>query len=202
MQLTAKDPAWRPGCVADVAVWAARLKDGLPAGSPAGPHPGSVPSSGPPPIAARLRRIALACPSIAVAAVIGLVLATVIGFASPHRPAAAGAAGSSRGSGVMAHPGARPDTSSGPLPPASPVTRQEPAANASVIAAARSGGKPVPVAGPGGKKAHGLAAASARGMAEVTDTATATVTGPVRPDRKHIGLTARYSASRCISRGR
>ena len=68
MQLIAKDPAWRPGCAAGVAIRAERLKDGLTAGSPAGPHPGSVPSAGQPLSAARLRRrIALACVSIAAA---------------------------------------------------------------------------------------------------------------------------------------
>ena len=106
--------------------------------------------------AARLRRrIALAGLSIAVAAVIGLVLVTVIGFASPHRPAAPMASGSCRGSGVMAQPSNRPGTGSGRLPAGSPVAHQEPVTNASVVAAAKPGGKPVPAAGPGGKKGHG-----------------------------------------------
>ena len=155
MQLTAKDPAWRPGCAADVAVRAERLKDGLTAGSPAGPHPSSVPSAGQPLNAARLRRIALAGLSIAVAAVIGLVLATIIGFASPHRPAVPVASGSSRGSGVMAQPSNRPGKSSGRLPAASPVAHQEPVTNVAVVAAARASGKQVPASGPGGKKGHG-----------------------------------------------
>ena len=58
-----------------------------------------------PPSSARLGRMVLACASIAIAAIIGLVLAILIGFAAPHQVAAPA---SSRGSGVVAQPGTSP----------------------------------------------------------------------------------------------
>jgi serine/threonine-protein kinase len=140
MQLTAKDPAWRPDSAADVAVWAGRLREGLTAGPGRGPYPGWVPAPGQPPSNARLRRrMVLACSSIAIAAIIGLVLASLIGFAAPHRAAAHRAAvpASSRGSGVVAQPGAQPSTSPGRPPVGSPAIQPKVASSAPVVAAVR-----------------------------------------------------------------
>ena len=103
MQLTAKDPAWRPDSAADVAVWAGRLRDGLTAGPGSGPYPGWVLAPRQPPSVARLRRRSvLACASIAIAAIIGLILASLIGFAAPHQAAAhqAAATGTARATGT------------------------------------------------------------------------------------------------------
>ena len=144
MQLTAKDPAWRPDSAADVAVWAGRLRDGLTAGPDSGPYAVWVPAPGRPPGNARLRsRTVLACASIAIAAIIGLVLASLIGFAAPHQAAAhrAAAPASSRGSGVIAQPGAQPSTSSGRPPVGSPVIQPKAASSVPVVVAARPGHK-------------------------------------------------------------
>ena len=126
MQLTAKDPAWRPDSAADVAVWAGRLRDGLTVGPRNGPNPGSVLASSQRLNAARLRRpMVLACASIAIAVVIGLVLASVIGFAAPHPAAGPGPSGHSPGTGVVAQPAARPSTSPGRPPAGSPAAQPE-----------------------------------------------------------------------------
>ena len=133
MQLTAKDPAWRPDSAADVAVWAGQLRDGLTAGPRNGPHPGSVLASSQRLNAARLRRpMVLACASIAIAMIIGLVLASVIGFAAPHPAAAPAPSGHSPGSGVVAQPAARPSTSPGRPPVGSPAAQPETVSNAAV----------------------------------------------------------------------
>ena len=189
MQLTAKDPAWRPGRAADVAVWAGRLRDGLAAGprgesrlsSAAGPVPSSSSRSVPTPdprrtAAARIRRrIALACASLVVAVVIGIVLATVIGFASPHPAAAPVASRPSHGSGVVAQPSTHTRTSPSRLAAESPAANQEPVSSASVVAAsAPSGNK-----GHGHGHGKGTATATATGTA----TATATATGTATPRR-------------------
>ena len=170
MQLTAKDPVWRPDSAADVAVWAGRLRDGLTAGPgsgpypDSGPYPGWVPAPGQPPSAARRRRV-LASASIAIAAIIGLVLASLIGFAAPHQAAAhqAAAPASSRGSGVVAQPGAQPSTSPGrraqpSTSPGRPSVRShaiqpKAASSAPVVAAARPGQKQGH--GHGNGKGHG-----------------------------------------------
>ena len=61
-----------------------------------------------------------------------------------------------------------------PVQPLSPARLRRRIALACVsIAAARPGGKPVPTAVPGGKKATAMTAAPARGMAQVTETAMA-----------------------------
>jgi serine/threonine-protein kinase len=154
MQLTAKDPAWRPDSAADVAVWAGRLREGLTAGPGRGPYPGWVPAPGQPPSSARLRhRMALACASIAIAAIIGLVLASLIGFAAPHQAAAhqAAAPASSRGSGVVA----QPSTNSGRPPAGSPAIQPKAASSATVVAAARPGHKQGHRHGRGNGNGHG-----------------------------------------------
>jgi serine/threonine-protein kinase len=151
MQLTAKDPAWRPDSAADVAVWAGRLRDGL----TDGPYPGWVPAPGQPPSSARLRhRMVLACASIAIAAIIGLVLASLIGFAAPHQAAAhkAAAPASSRGSGVVA----QPSTSSGRPPAGSPAIQPKAASSDPVVAAAR----------PGHKQGHGHGRGNGNGQGQ------------------------------------
>jgi serine/threonine protein kinase len=153
MQLTAKDPTWRPGRAADVAVRARWLNDGLTAGARGWSHPRSIPSRGQPQSVARLRRrIALACVSIAVAAVIGVVLASVIGFASPH-PAAAPA--HSRGSGVVAQPSARPSTSPARPPAGSLAARREPGSSAPVVAPVVAAARPGHKHGNGPGHGHG-----------------------------------------------
>ncbi len=130
MQLAAKDPAWRPGSAADVAVWAGRLRDGRSV---------TISSPGRRVSAPRLRRVALTCASIAIAAVIGVVLASVTGFASPHQAAGPSHSGHARSPGTAAQPGTVPGPGSGRLPAASPVAQQGPASIAPAVAAASPG---------------------------------------------------------------
>ncbi len=144
LRLTAKDPASRLGSAAEVAVWAGLLRDGFGAGSAAlHTWPGSSP--GQPQAAGRLRRrtfLAYAC--VAVAAVVVVVLASVIGFAStPHRASARGSSPSatSRDSGVAARPPDRRAASPGRQPAVrvSPVAQQKPASDAPAVTAAEPG---------------------------------------------------------------
>jgi eukaryotic-like serine/threonine-protein kinase len=101
-QLTAKDPAARPGSAGEVARRAARLRDSMIAGAsvPAGDWPGTPSPTQPesaepgqdrwrPPGGTRTRRAAALLVAAAGAVLIGLALASVIGPASFHRPAAA-----------------------------------------------------------------------------------------------------------------
>jgi eukaryotic-like serine/threonine-protein kinase len=117
MSLTAKDPAGRPGTAAEVADRAARLRDGLGAradttrplpsaawpGVPPGvplttvadpwPFPGASRAAPP---AGRRRRLGAAVAALALAALAGLVLLTMTGFASgQHSPAGPSPAASS-----------------------------------------------------------------------------------------------------------
>ncbi len=132
MRLAAKDPAWRPGSAADVAVWAGQLRDGRPV---------AISSPGRRASAPRLRRrVALTCASIAIAAVAGVVLASVTGFASPHQ-AGPSHSGHAHSPGMAAQPGTVPVPvpGSGRLPAASPVAQQGPASIAPAVAAASPG---------------------------------------------------------------
>ena len=101
-QLTAKDPAARPGSAGEVARRAARLRDGMIAGAsvPAGDWPGAPSPTQPESPAprqdrlrrtggTRTRRAAALLVAAAVAALIVLALSSVIGPAPFHRPAAA-----------------------------------------------------------------------------------------------------------------
>ena len=99
MHLTAKDPAWRPGSAAEVALSAGRLRDGLSAtmgaGTSDGPHPSpeapagaSVTGPDQRPRAGR-RRSALALAALVLAGLTALVVATMTGFASGWHQASA-----------------------------------------------------------------------------------------------------------------
>ena len=163
IRLTAKDPAWRPDA-AEVAVWAGLLRDGVGAG-PAAVHIWPDPSPGPPPAAGRLRRrsfLAYAC--VAVAAIIVIVLASVIGFAStPHRASArpSSPSATSRPSGIAARAPSRPGTSPARQPAVrlSPVAQQEPASDA----------RAVPTAKPGHARGHGLGKGQSDGTGNGND---------------------------------
>jgi len=123
MQLTAKDPASRPGDAAEVTVWAGLLRDGVGAG-PVIAHRSAV-ASLPNRVQAR-RRAVLVYSCAALAAVIVIVVASVIGFASPSHPVTASsapapsssAAPAPRGSDGTAPSSRRPATS--PAQPAAP----------------------------------------------------------------------------------
>src|SRR6266568_204721 len=127
MRLGAKDPARRPDDAAEVAVWAGLLRDGVGvAVMQAWPDP----PPGPPPAASRLqRRTVLAYACVALTAVVIIVLASVMGFASTSRPATASPASPSAGSGgdIAAPPARGPVTSPGRQPAVSPVAEQQPA---------------------------------------------------------------------------
>jgi serine/threonine-protein kinase len=123
MRLAAKDPASRPGDAAEVTVWAGLLRDGVGAG-PFTAHRSAV--APPLNLAQARRRAALVYSCAALAAVIAIVVVSVIGFASPSHPITASsasapsssAAPTPRGSGVTAPYSRRPATS--PAQPAAP----------------------------------------------------------------------------------
>ena len=106
MTLTAKDPAWRPGSAAEVADRATRLRDDLrafqyatrpmpadpalavPLRTAAGPHiPGLLPPGPTAPGGPRRRRAVIGVAALVVAALVGLMLASMTGFASAQHPA-------------------------------------------------------------------------------------------------------------------
>jgi eukaryotic-like serine/threonine-protein kinase len=156
LRLTAKDPASRLGSAAEVAVWAGLLRDGFGA-EPAPLHiwPGSPPRQ--PEAGNRLRRRAfLAYACAAVAAVVIIVVASVIGFASTlHRASArvSPPSATSRDTGVAARPSGRPAKGPGGQPVAriSPVAQQEPASDAPAVPSAM----PSPAHGHGHGNGHG-----------------------------------------------
>jgi serine/threonine-protein kinase len=130
MRLTAKDPACRPDSAAEVAVWAGLLRDGVGvAALQAWPDqpPGQSSAAG-----WLQRRTVRAYACVAVTALVIIVLASVIGFASTPGPVTASPAspGSSQNAGAAAPPAASPVTSPGRPPAASPVTQREPASAA------------------------------------------------------------------------
>ena len=125
MRLTLKDPARRLDDAAEVAVWAGLLRDGV---GVAAPQAGPDTAPGPPLAAGWLRRrsvLAYAC--VAVTALVVIVLASVIGFASTPGPVTASPV-SPRSSqdGAAAPPTRGPVTSPGRPSAASPVTQREP----------------------------------------------------------------------------
>jgi serine/threonine-protein kinase len=128
MQLTAKDPACRLDNAAEAAVWAGLLRDGVGVASlQAWPDP----PDGPPPAVGRLqRRTVLAFACVAVTAVVVIVLASVIGFASTPGPVTASPASPRSAQDGAAPPGrgpvTNPVTGSGRQPAAGPVTKREP----------------------------------------------------------------------------
>jgi serine/threonine-protein kinase len=134
MRLTAKDPARRLDNAAEVAVWAGLLRDGIGvAALQAWPDPPPARS----PAAGWLqRRTVLAYGCVAVTALVVIVLASIIGFASTPGPVTASPASSgSSQDGAAAPPARSPVTSPGRPPAASPVTQREPA---SVVPAAEA----------------------------------------------------------------
>ena len=128
MRLTAKDPACRLDNAAEAAVWAGLLRDGVGVASlQAWPDP----PDGPPPAVGRLqRRTVLAFACVAVTAVVVIVLASVIGFASTPGPVSASPASPRSAQDGAAPPGrgpvTNPVTGSGRQPAAGPVTKREP----------------------------------------------------------------------------
>jgi hypothetical protein len=132
MRLAAKDPVRRLNDAAEVAVWAGLLRDGVGVApvqlwpDPPGHQPDSFGSF--------RRRTILAYACVAVTAVLVIVLASVIGFASARAPVSASPSSPSASSphDVAAPPAgshvASPVTNRGRQPAASPVVRRKPAA--------------------------------------------------------------------------
>jgi serine/threonine-protein kinase len=169
MRLTAKDPALRLDDAAEVAVWAGLLRDGVGvAALQMWPEQ--------PPAASRFqRRTILAYACVAVTAVVVIVLASVIGFAStPGRVAApapvSSSHGGSGGGDATTPPTRGPAASPGRPPAASSVVKRRPAAPNPAVAVADPAGPgqgsghghgkgpdqgPVPGPGPGHGKAKG-----------------------------------------------
>ena len=140
MRLAAKDPARRLSDAAEVAVWAGLLRDGVGVADlqmwpdqPGQPHAAGL----------FQRRTVLAYACVAVTAVVIILLASVIGFASTRDPVtAAPAAPPSHGSsgGVTAPPASSAArnhaTSPGQPPAAGPAVQQGPGAVVPAVAAA------------------------------------------------------------------
>jgi serine/threonine-protein kinase len=147
MWLAAKDPARRLNDAAEVAVWAGLLRDGVGVADlqmwpemPGQPHAAGL----------FQRRAVVAYACVAVTAVVIIVLASVIGFASTPGPVTAGPASPpSHGGGVTAPPASSPARtparSPGQPPAASPVTQQGPGTVIPAVAVAN----PVPGHGRG-----------------------------------------------------
>lgn len=123
IRLTAKDPASRPADAAEVTAWAGLLRDGAGAVTVTAHRSAVAPPQN---RAQASRRAVLVYSCAALAAVIVIVVASVIGFASPSHPVAASpapapsssAAPTPRGSGVTAPSSHRPATS--PVQPPAP----------------------------------------------------------------------------------
>ncbi|HEX5297267.1 MAG TPA: serine/threonine-protein kinase [Streptosporangiaceae bacterium] len=144
MRLTAKDPGCRPRDAAEVTVWAGLLRDGIGTG-PVITHQSAV---APPLSRGQARyRAALVCSCAAVAAVIVIVVASVIGFASPWHPVTASsaptpsssAAATPRGGGVTAPSSHRPAATPAQPPAARPADQQQSAPVAPVARTIHSG---------------------------------------------------------------
>ena len=136
MRLTAKDPACRLDNAAEVAMWAGLLRDGV---GVAALQAWTDQAPGPRAAAGRLeRRTVLAYACVAVTALVVIVLASVIGFASTPGPVTASPASppSSQDGGAAASPARSPVTSPGRPPAASPVTQPEPGSVAPAVEAA------------------------------------------------------------------
>ena len=157
MRLAAKDPARRPDDAAEIAVWAGLLRDGV------GVSALQMWPEQPPAAGLFQRRTVLAYACVAVTAVVVIVLASVIGFAStPGRVAAAPAPPSASSShhhvttpAAGRHP-ASPVTSPRQQPAASSVAKRKPAG---AVPAAAMAAAPAPGSGP----AHGNVPGKARG---------------------------------------
>ena len=144
MRLAAKDPARRPNDAAEIAIWAGLLRDGV------GVAALQMWPEQPPTAGLFQRRTVLAYACVAVTAVVIIVLASVIGFASTPGPVtAAPASPPSHGGGVTTPPASSPARtparSPGQPPTASPVTQQGPGTVVPAVAVAN----PVPGHGRG-----------------------------------------------------
>jgi hypothetical protein len=162
MRLAAKDPARRLSDAAEVAVWAGLLRDGVGVAA-LQMWPEQPPAAGP-----FQRRTILAYACVAVTAVVVIVLASVIGFAStPGRvaapaPPSSSLGGGSDGGGDATAPPARgsatapptrgPAASPGQLPAARSVAKRRPAAPNPDVGPAVAVADP---AGPGPDPGHG-----------------------------------------------
>jgi hypothetical protein len=160
MRLAAKDPARRPNDAAEIAVWAGLLRDGVGV-APLQMWPEQPPAAGP-----FQRRTILAYACVAVTAVVIIVLASVIGFASTPGPVAAPAPLSSShggsGGGDASAPSARssatappargPAASHGQPPAARSVVKRRPAAPNPDVGPDVAAADP---AGPGSDHGHG-----------------------------------------------
>jgi eukaryotic-like serine/threonine-protein kinase len=160
MRLAAKDPARRPNDAAEIAVWAGLLRDGVGV-APLQMWPEQPPVAGP-----FRRRTILAYACVAVTAVVVIVLASVIGFAStPGRVAAPAPLSSSHGgsgggdasapsarSSATAPPARGPAASHGQPPAARSVVKRRPAAPNPDVGPAVAAADP---AGPGSDPGHG-----------------------------------------------
>ena len=135
MRLTAKDPACRLDNAAEVAMWAGLLRDGVGVAALRA-WPDEAP--GPQRAAGRLeRRTVLAYAAVAVTALVVIMLASVIGFASTRGPVTASPASPrSPQDGAAAPPARSPVTSPGRPPAASPVAQPEPGSVAPAAEAA------------------------------------------------------------------
>jgi serine/threonine-protein kinase len=130
MQLTSKDPGCRPRDAAEVSVWAGLLRDGTGTGPVIGHRSADAPPLSP--TQAR-RRSVLVYSCAAVAAVIVIVVASVIGFASPWHPVTAAsapapsssAAATPRGSGITAPSSHRPAAPPAQPPAARPADQRQ-----------------------------------------------------------------------------
>jgi hypothetical protein len=150
MRLAAKDPVRRPNDAAEVAVWAGLLRDGVGADA-LQTWPEQPPAAG-----LFQRRTVLAYACVAVTAVVVIVLASVIGFAStPGRVAAPAPLSSSHGGGggdATAPPTRGPAASPGQPPAARSVVKRRPAAPNPDVGPAVAVADP---AGPGPNPGHG-----------------------------------------------
>jgi tRNA A-37 threonylcarbamoyl transferase component Bud32 len=146
-RLTAKDPAQRLNSAAEAAVWAGLLRDGLGAELSRWPDvpPGQAGAKG-----WFGRRTALAYACVACAALVIIVLASVIGFAATPQPGSSPPPAAPGHGGVAARHPSSPATSPARQPaigpaagqePARPVAGQEPVSSA-VVAAAEPGQGP------------------------------------------------------------
>jgi hypothetical protein len=151
MRLAAKDPARRPNDAAEIAVWAGLLRDGV------GVAALKMWPVQPPVAGLFQRRTILAYACVAVTAVLVIVLASVIGFASTPGPVAAPAPvssshGGSGGGDATAPPTRGPAAAPGQAPAARSVVKRRPAAPNPDVGPAVAVADP---AGPGPDPGHG-----------------------------------------------
>ena len=180
MRLAAKDPARRLSDAAEVAVWAGLLRDGV------GVAALQMWPEQPPAAGLFQRRTVLAYACVAVTAVVVVVLASVIGFASTLGPVTAApdpASSSSYGGGsgggdatapparnsATAPPSRGPAASPGQRPAARSVVKRRPAAPNPAVAAADPAG-PGPGHGHGKGPDQGPGAGRGPGLGKAKDT--------------------------------